>query len=264
MLTHCEAFRILGLSSDASPEDIRLAYKKLALKLHPDKNNGKSDDFIKLQEAYQILQTKNSMHNENIFAQLMREVLRSVFKPQQAAPQQSKDLCLSINVTLEELYMPAIKKVIVKVRRNGEFTSLPLYVSLLNYEPEYIFAKMGDEECCDVIVQINILEHPKIHIDQIICKYDLYLEYNITLYEYYFVDSFRIPWIDDSVLSIEKPKSEELIHVEKGKGLPYLDEDGSVQRGNVFIYFKVRYPKSLPAEAETFAQKYFGSTSASV
>jgi DnaJ-class molecular chaperone len=257
MLTHREALRVLGLTSDATAEEVRLAYKKLALKLHPDKCGGKSDDFIKLQEAYQILQGDNFESNENIFSELMRELFRNVFKPTQAAAQ-SKDLCLNIDVTLEELYMPAIKKVIVKVKRNGEFISLPLYVSLLNYETEYVFSKMGDDECCDVIVNINIMEHSNIHIDQIICKYDLYIEYDITLYEYYFTDSFRIPWINGSYLEVSKPQSKELIHVEKGKGLPYVGEGEEVLRGNLFIYFKVRYPKSLPAEAEAFAQKYFG------
>lgn len=51
-------YQILGVSSSASKEEIKIAYKKLAIKLHPDLNDG--DDFFKMkfqeiQEAYGIL-----------------------------------------------------------------------------------------------------------------------------------------------------------------------------------------------------------------
>lgn len=51
-------YEILGISSDASIEQIRSAYRKQALKHHPDKG-GSIEMFTKLSKAYQILSDPN-------------------------------------------------------------------------------------------------------------------------------------------------------------------------------------------------------------
>ena len=52
-------YKILGLSKDARPEDIRKAYKRLAIKHHPDKAKGDKkvaeEKFKEISEAYQVL-----------------------------------------------------------------------------------------------------------------------------------------------------------------------------------------------------------------
>lgn len=46
---------ILGLGSSARPEDVRAAYRRRALELHPDRSGGGSAPFQDLQEAYAVL-----------------------------------------------------------------------------------------------------------------------------------------------------------------------------------------------------------------
>ena len=48
-------YKILEINKNASQDDIKAAYKKLALKHHPDKNNGKDDMFKSISEAYSTL-----------------------------------------------------------------------------------------------------------------------------------------------------------------------------------------------------------------
>lgn len=51
-------YKTLGLEKGAKPEDIKKAYRKLALKYHPDRNQGNKeaeDRFKKISEAYAVL-----------------------------------------------------------------------------------------------------------------------------------------------------------------------------------------------------------------
>ena len=55
-----EARRILHVEQDADPEEIKSAYRKLALELHPDKNIKKDEDsFKRITIAYNILKNES-------------------------------------------------------------------------------------------------------------------------------------------------------------------------------------------------------------
>lgn len=47
--------KTLGLSYDATPEEIKKAYRRLALKLHPDMIHGNAEKFKEVKEAYEAL-----------------------------------------------------------------------------------------------------------------------------------------------------------------------------------------------------------------
>jgi hypothetical protein len=51
-------YRLLGVSKNATFEEITAAYRQLALVTHPDKVEGREDEFKQIQEAYNILKDK--------------------------------------------------------------------------------------------------------------------------------------------------------------------------------------------------------------
>ncbi|KAH8041897.1 hypothetical protein HPB51_019532 [Rhipicephalus microplus] len=58
MASSTDYYELLGVSRSAGPEDIRQAYRRRALRWHPDKNPGRSEvaerRFKRLHEAYMV------------------------------------------------------------------------------------------------------------------------------------------------------------------------------------------------------------------
>src|ERR1035437_1783955 len=58
MSAHKDYYKILGIPKKASQKDIKAAYRKLALKYHPDQNSGSKETeakFVEINEANEVL-----------------------------------------------------------------------------------------------------------------------------------------------------------------------------------------------------------------
>ena len=63
-------YDVLGVGKSASPDELKSAYRKLAVKYHPDKNSGDKaaeDKFKEASEAYGILSDKEKKQNYDNF-----------------------------------------------------------------------------------------------------------------------------------------------------------------------------------------------------
>ena len=67
-MSSSEYYEILGVSKSASEEEIKKAYRKLALVHHPDRNGGnESELFLQLKIAYDVLVDHDKRVNYDAF-----------------------------------------------------------------------------------------------------------------------------------------------------------------------------------------------------
>ena len=64
-------YKLLGVSKNADNREIRKAFKKLALKYHPDKNSedDAQEKFLKITRAYEILKDEENRKKYDLFGE---------------------------------------------------------------------------------------------------------------------------------------------------------------------------------------------------
>jgi len=79
-------YKILGVSKDASKEEIKRAYRKLAKKYHPDLNPGNKEAqerFKEINEAYEVLSDDNKRRQYDAFGSAYNFTHGQNFDPSQ-------------------------------------------------------------------------------------------------------------------------------------------------------------------------------------
>lgn len=87
-------YLVLQVPPNATPEEIRAAYRRRALKLHPDQSGAGSEPFIELQKAYAVLSDPSQRADYDRRSRaipIRRVVRRETFRRPRAEPFRDPD-----------------------------------------------------------------------------------------------------------------------------------------------------------------------------
>lgn len=121
-------YKVLGIDADASPEDIKTAYRKLAHTHHPDKG-GCEEKFKEINEAYATLSSPANrteydnartmrQPNMNSWEDVFGDFFRNVAKRKAArGPTNDADVRFNLGVNLEQIKRGATQ--VIRYKRNS-------------------------------------------------------------------------------------------------------------------------------------------------
>ena len=135
-------YAALGVSPDASNEEIKMAYKKLAMRYHPDKNKGDraaEDKFKKVSSAYDVLGDAEKRHHYDNPQPDPEDLLRQMFGGMGmgmgmsfgfGGMQMQRPTVVRVKCTLEELHNQAMKTITFQRKRGGHTETKELHIKL--------------------------------------------------------------------------------------------------------------------------------------
>ena len=274
-------YKILQINSNSSQEDIKKAYRKLAMKWHPDKNiNNKINEkkkFKDINKAYDILSDPQKKKNydmygeegldnnfttfnnpENIFNHFFGKENNFFNNFEQKQKHYSNPVSNTINmdvfVTLEELYTGIVKK--LKITRKIYNTPISFKkekeIINLNIKKGYksgtkiTFKRKGNQIYNMLPGNICFIIKEKKHSIFSRDNNNLIVNKEIDLKEALVNYLIEIPFLDNTYIR-EKIGNNLVIypgykHIITGKGMP---DSKTSKYGNLYIYFKIIFPKKL-------------------
>ncbi|XP_047157434.1 dnaJ homolog subfamily B member 13-like [Vigna umbellata] len=272
-------YKILKVNRNASDEELKRAYKRLAMKWHPDKNHQHHTvtkeeaeaKFKQVSEAYDVLSDPKKRQIYDFYGHYPLNSLKvkgdggvRVPKNENVGVVERKLLC-----TLEELYKGCKKKLKISRTIHHEFGKLKTVEEILKIDikpgwkkgTKITFPGKGNQEAeasaaDDLIFVVDEKPHALFKRD----GNDLVVTQKILLVEALVGKTFNLTTLDGRELTIQvtdvvKPK---FVLVVPNEGMPISKELG--KKGNLRIKFDVMFPSRLTTQQKYELKKILSNT----
>ena len=251
-----EYYSILGIDNKSSQEDIKKAYKKLAMKYHPDRNNGDDVQFKKIQEAYDTLgdptkrqQYDNPSRNQQQFGFNMNsaefDTIFSQFfggRQHNYAHNQKQTFKTQVSVSLVDAFKGSTHVLQLSTHSGSKIINI-------NVPPGI---ETGDSIRYDDVIEnaillVQFVVLPDLRFDR--KGNDLYSHYSISILDLIVGTKFKFTTIDQRILEVRiNPKTQPYMQLKIPKaGMP--DKKGGL--GDQFILLKPYMPDNISHEITT-------------
>jgi DnaJ-class molecular chaperone len=265
-------YALLGVEKNASPEEIKAAYRKLAMQHHPDRG-GDQIKFMHIREAYDTLSNPETRSNydykgpkgdqfrtgfqgfdfrwsgEGSAFDEMEDIFRNMgFGNKNRAPRQNHPTNIAFDILLEDVMTG--KSVGIEFQMsNGQTRLVTIDVPAgIESGQQIRYAGMGENlhpgfKPADLIVTIRVRNHPEYerHGDNILC------EKKIDVFDLLLGCKTDIKTLTGKNLVINIPagtQSDTVLSC-KSEGLPNMK---TKRKGDLLIRIKALIPKSLTEE----------------
>lgn len=242
-------YKTLGVPKTATPEEIKKAYKKLAMEHHPDRG-GDTAKFAEINEAYEVLKnpqkrteydTPKSEYNFN--SQNFEDIFSTFFANKNMQARRNRDVKLTVSITLEEVLSG--KDLIANYTlTNGQHTTATIKIPPGVQHGEAIrYRGVGDNAVSslprgDLIVFVNILRHRNFERD----GKNLRTVHVVNVLDLIVGTKINVTTLTGSSISVNIPKGTQpgTILSVAGYGLP---DSKTGTTGNLYITIKGKTPK---------------------
>lgn len=281
-MSYKDYYKVLGVSPQASEAEIKAAYKKLAVKYHPDQNQGNKaaeERFKAISEAKEVLMDADNRRKYDelrIRYQTYQRatqgggvVGRDVRHPEQEAewgsafsslfdeifgrrnsPRRGKNFEANIKITLEEAYK-GIQDVISYEGRRLRIRIRPGIRDgqVLRIKGQGGTGKHGGSSG-DLFLKVIIKPHTQFKRKE----HDLHIDLTINLFAAILGRKVNVPTLK-GMMSIQIPPGTQSGEVLKLKGLGMPQYDHNDRFGDLMVRIKVAIPKVLSAEEKALYEQ---------
>ena len=279
-------YKILGINRDASEEEIKKAFRKLAHAHHPDKSGGDEAKFKEASEAYSVLSDKkkraeydnfgsggfsanrasgsaysgdpsgfgfdfSGFGNAGFDAGDLSDILSSIFGGRRV--RRGRDIAVDIELSFQESIFGAERKVVINskfVKQKEVSISVPPGI-----DDGQMVRLTGQGEILeggvpgDLYVKVHVRKHPYLRKE----GYNLIMDLEVKLSEALLGAEKVIHTLDGEItLKIPAGTKHGTILRVKAKGVPYqsgANTKASAGRGDLYIRVSIQMPERLSKEA---------------
>ncbi len=273
-------YEVLGVSKTASTDEIKKAFRKLAMRYHPDTNSSHASEekFKEINEAYEVLNDQKKRakydqygHNFDQFNQGQGGFsgfeggfqdfsgfgnLDEVFSRMgfggnpfnSNRPRKGRSLRQTIEISLDEAFKG--KKIIIKSHKSGR-KEIKIPKGIMS-GMDIVLAGEGEDginggPSGDLLLRIMIRPHPNLEVNGA----DLYTEVRLSIFDLISGIKTSIKHLNHATVEFSIPEGSDplkLIRI-KGKGMPVLNGSSS-RSGDLYIRLVPLMPKKLNKRAK--------------
>ncbi|MEK7186925.1 MAG: DnaJ C-terminal domain-containing protein [Patescibacteria group bacterium] len=281
-------YKILGVKKDASPEEIKKAFRKLAHAYHPDKSGGDEAKFKEASEAYAVLSDKNKRAQFDAFGSAgaqggfrgagfnpndfgfdfsnfgfgsggganfdagdLGDILSSIFGGRRV--RRGRDIAVDIELSFQESIFGTERKVVINskfVKQKEVKIAVPPGI-----DDGQMIRMSGMGEVLeggvpgDLYVKVRVRRHPILRKE----GFNLVMDLNIKLTEALLGGEKPVQTLDgEMTLNVPAGTNHGTILRIKGKGVP-MGQGG--KRGDLYVRIIVKIPEKLSRDEKKIVEE---------